>query len=97
VTAAVFPNSLGGFRDANNTQRSFRKAHASTGYGWVTSRVFRRTAITILDEQQLTAREVTGHVGHSRPSITLDRYMDLRSRGRSAADALDAAMGSQDP
>ena len=88
----VFPNTLGGFRDPNNTQRSFRKARTAAGYDWVTSHSMRRTAITLLDEQQLSAREIAGHVGHSRPSITMDAYMDLRSRGRSAAEALDAAM-----
>jgi integrase len=88
----VFPNTLGGWRDPNNTQRSIRKARAAAGYTWVTSHTLRKTAITILDEQRLTAREIAGHVGHSRPSITMDAYMDLRARGRSAADALDAAM-----
>lgn len=92
LTSPVFPNTLGGWRDPNNTQRSFRKARAAVGYGWVTSHSFRRTAITILDEQHLSAREIAGHVGHSRPSVTLDTYMDLRARGRSAADALDSAM-----
>lgn len=92
MMAPVFPNTLGSWRDPNNVQRSFRKARAAAGYPWLTSHVLRKTAITMLDERQLTAREIAGHVGHSRPSITLDTYMDLRSRGRSAADALDSAM-----
>lgn len=94
--APVFPNTLGTWRDPNNTQRSIRKARAAAGFDWLTSHVFRKTAITVMDEQSLTAREIAGHVGHARPSITLDTYMDLRAQGRSAADALDAAMRSED-
>lgn len=96
VRAPVFDNSMGSFRDPNNTQRSIRKARETAGFGWFTTHVCRKTAITIMDEQQLTAREIAGHVGHSRPSITMDTYMDLRSRGRSAADALDSAMRAGD-
>lgn len=94
VRAPVFPNTLGSWRDPQNTQRSIRKARDAAGFGWFTTHVCRKTAITIMDEQQLTAREIAGHVGHARPSITMDVYMDLRSRGRSTADALDSAMRS---
>lgn len=92
LAAPVFPNTMGNWRDPNNTQRSVRKARAAAGYPWLTTHVFRKTAVTIMDEQHLTAREIAGHVGHARPSITMDTYMDLRAKGRSAADALDAAV-----
>lgn len=97
LRAPVFTNSLGGWRDPNNTQRSVRKARRAAGYEWLTTHVFRKTAVTIMDEQKLSARQIAGHVGHSRPSITLDTYMDKRAEGRSAADALDAAIRGSDP
>jgi integrase len=92
--AMVFPNTLGGWRDPHNTGGRLREAFARAGYGWVTSHVFRKTAITVLDHAGLSARAIAGHSGHARPSITQDVYMDKRADGRQAADALDDAMGS---
>ncbi|WP_246633495.1 site-specific integrase [Pseudonocardia nigra] len=92
--AMIFPNTQGGWRDPHNTGGRLREAFARAGYGWVTSHVFRKTAITVLDHAGLTARAIAGHSGHARPSITQDVYMDKRAEGRQAADALDDAMGS---
>lgn len=61
---------------------------------WVTSHVFRKTAATVLDQAGLSARAIAGHIGHARPSITQDVYMDKRAAGREAAQALDDAWGS---
>jgi integrase len=98
----VFPNSRGhalgrgSWRDPHNTGHRLRTALDRAGYGWVTSHVFRKTAATILDQAGLSARAIAGHIGHARPSITQDVYMDKRSAGREAADAFDAALGSTD-
>ncbi|WP_433287756.1 site-specific integrase [Pseudonocardia sp. CA-142604] len=93
----LFPNTQEGWRDPHNTGARLRDAVRRAGYGWVTTHVFRKTAITVLDHAGLTARAIAGHSGHSRPSITQDVYMDRRADGRQAADALDAAMGSMRP
>ncbi|MBP2474022.1 integrase [Crossiella equi] len=90
----LFPNTLGGWRDPHNTGARLREALRRAGFTWVTSHVFRKTAITILDEAGLTGREISGHAGHARVSTTTDIYMDRRAQGRGAADALDSAMGS---
>ncbi|WP_245761770.1 site-specific integrase [Saccharopolyspora shandongensis] len=45
----VFPESLGGLRDPSNTRRDLRNARGTTGFAWVTSHAFRKTAATILD------------------------------------------------
>lgn len=96
----VFPNTRGhalgrgSWRDPHNTGGRLRTALDAAGFEWVTSHVFRKTAVTILDQAGLTARAIAGHVGHARPSITQDVYMDKRAAGREAADALDDALGS---
>lgn len=88
----VFPNALGGWRDRNNTGRSLRKfRNANPEYAWVTTHVFRKTAITIMDQRGLSARSIAGYVGHARPSITMDVYMDKRPEDRRVSEALDAA------
>ncbi|GLZ51501.1 hypothetical protein Acsp07_11180 [Actinomycetospora sp. NBRC 106378] len=99
-TSMVFANSRGhdlgrgSWRDPQNTGARLREALDAAGYEWVTSHVFRKTAATILDQAGLSARAIAGHIGHARPSITQDVYMDKRAAGREAADAFDAALGS---
>jgi integrase len=95
--ALLFPNTEGGWRDPHNTGARLRDAVRRAGFPWVTSHVFRKTAITVLDQAGLSARAIAGHSGHSRPSITQDVYMDRRADGRQAADALDTAMGFMRP
>jgi integrase len=95
--ALLFPNTEGGWRDPHNTGARLRDAVRRAGFPWVTSHVFRKTAITVLDQAGLSARAIAGHSGYSRPSITQDVYMDRRVDGRQAADALDTAMGFMRP
>lgn len=94
IDSPVFPNIYGGWRDRNNVGRSLRKFRMAAGYGWVTTHVFRKTAITIMDQQGLTARTIAGYVGHARPSITQDTYMDKRIEDRRVSDAMDRAYRS---
>jgi len=69
------------WRDPNNTARSIRKfTRACPEFAWFTSHVCRHTAATILDEQGLTAREISGYLGHARPSFTQDKYMDRKQQ-----------------
>jgi integrase len=97
----VFPNSRGhahgrgSWRDPQNTGARLRDALDRASYEWATSHVFRKTAATVLDQAGLSARAIAGHIGHARPSITQDVYMDKRAAGREAADALDKAWGSE--
>lgn len=87
----VFPNATGHWKDRNNVGRSLRKfGKRNPEYAWVTTHVFRKTAITVMDQQGLSPRSIAGYVGHSRPSITMDSYMDKRPEDRRAAEALDA-------
>lgn len=87
----------GAWRDPNNTDRSIRKFREAAGYVWFTSHVCRRTAATILDEQGLTPREISGYIGHARPSFTQDNYMDPKQQSRAAGKGLDAAMRPRRP
>lgn len=81
-----------GWRDPNNTSRSVRKFRDAAGYPWFTSHVCRHTAITICDQENLTPREISGYVGHARPSFTQDRYMDRRQMSGAVPRALDTGM-----
>lgn len=89
----LFPDSLGGFRDPNNTLKAFRKARAKDeALGWVKSHNLRKTTATILDEAGLSARVVADQLGHSRPSMTQDVYLGRRVKAPEAAAALERAL-----
>ena len=45
----------------------------------MTTHSFRKTVATLIDEEGLSARIGADHLGHSKVSMTQDRYM---SRGR---------------
>ncbi|MEU6155224.1 site-specific integrase [Actinosynnema sp. NPDC047251] len=89
----VFPDALGGLRDPSNTRRDLRDARGSDEFVWVTSHVFRKTAATILDEANLTARLIADQLGHSRPSMTQDVYLGRKAVDRRTAEALECAFG----
>jgi integrase len=87
----VFPDSEGGWRDPSNTSRDLRNARGSEEFAWVTSHVFRKTAATELDRAGLSARQIADQLGHSKMSMTQDRYLGRRALDQAAADALDRA------
>jgi integrase len=88
----VFPDTIGGLRDPSNTRRSLRDARGSSGFAWVTSHTFRKTSATVLDEAGLTARMIADQLGHSRPSMTQDRYMGRGTVSPANAAALESIL-----
>jgi len=56
---------------------------------WVTSRSFRKTAATILDEVGLSARVAADQLGHSQVSMTQDVCFGRKIVDPRAAAALD--------
>ena len=73
---AVFPDSKGGWRDPSNTLRVLRQERAGIeGLDWVHTHAFRKTALTHLDKQKLSARQVPDVAGHADPAMTQKIYM----------------------
>lgn len=87
----VFPSASYTWWDPANAQDALRKARARTGFDWVTSHVFRKTAATVLDDAGLSARQIADQLGHARPSLTQDVYMGRGTLNPAAATALDEA------
>lgn len=90
----VFGNAFNGWRNPSNTGRSIRLFREKAGYDWFSAHTWRRTAITICDEQGITARETSGYVGHSNIAQT-QGYMDRRAQSGAIPAALDAAARPQ--
>ncbi len=59
-------------RDPSNTSGDLRKALDRAGFPWVTSHIFRKIVATRLDDARLSARQIAGYLGHSRPGLTQD-------------------------
>lgn len=85
----VLPDTVGGWRDPSNTLRVLREARDAAGFGWVTSHVFRKTTLTLLDKAGLSPRELADIAGHSDPSMTMDVYMGRGGVNEAAAAALE--------
>lgn len=90
----VFPDSLGGWRWPNNMGKIFREERGQPGFEWVTSHVFRKTTLTILDDAKLTPRQIADVAGHSDPSMTQRVYMARGVASEEAAGALEGMFSS---
>ncbi|MGV0717172.1 site-specific integrase [Mycolicibacterium sp. XJ662] len=85
----IFPSTAGTLRDPNNFGKEWRTAREELGVPEVTTHSFRKTVATLIDDEGLSARIGADHLGHSKVSMTQDRYM---TRGRvhtQVADLLD--------
>jgi integrase len=91
--AMIFPSTAGTLRDPNKFGKEWRTARAELGVPEVTTHSFRKTVATLIDDEGMSARIGADHLGHSRISMTQDRYM---TRGRihtQVADLLDRSVG----
>jgi integrase len=89
----LFPDSIGGWRDPSNTSRDLREARGSDEFAWVTSHVFRKTCATMLDESELSAREIADQLGHEKVSMTQNNYLGRQLTSRHTAEALQVTVG----
>nr|WP_231608919.1 site-specific integrase [Mycobacterium shottsii] len=75
----VFPSTAGTWRDPDNFRARWREVREALGVPDATSHSFRKTVATLIDDAGLSARIGADHLGHTRISMTQDRYM---ARGR---------------
>lgn len=87
----IFPSATGGWRDRNNVGKAFRTVRdTAPEFGWVKPHTYRKTVATLLDTGGATAREIADQLGHSRVSMTQDRYLGRRAIGQGNAALLNA-------
>jgi integrase len=85
-----------GSSDPNNFGKEWRKAREELDVPEVTTHSFRKTLATLIDDEGFSARIGADHLGHSKVSMTQDRYM---TRGRvhtQVADLLDRTVRIDD-
>ena len=91
----IFPSTAGTWRDPNNFGKEWRTVREALGVPEVTTHSFRKTVATLIDDEGLSARIGADHLGHSKVSMTQDRYM---TRGRvhaEVANLLDRAINDE--
>jgi integrase len=91
----VFPSTAGTYRDPDNFRARWIEVRNDLGVPSVTTHSFRKTAATLIDDEGLSARIGADHLGHSRISMTQDKYM---ARGRvhtAVADMLDRTINDE--
>ncbi len=93
----IFTAPGGGLRDPSNTQADLRVVFTATGYGWVTSHIYRKTVATLMDEGGLSARQAADQLGHAKVSMTQDNYFGRKVARTGAASLLEVFGGAQSP
>jgi integrase len=85
----VTTSTAGTLRDPNNFGKEWRNAREELGVPEVTTHSFRKTVATLIDDGGLSARIGADHLGHSKVSMTQDRYMTRGKVHTQVADLLD--------
>jgi integrase len=91
----TFPSAAGTWRDPDNFRSRWREVRVALGVPDATRHSFRKTVATLIDDAGLSARIGADHLGHTRISMTQDRYM---ARGRihtAVADMLDRTINDE--
>jgi integrase len=93
--AMVFPSASGTWRDPDNFRARWRAVRDALGVPDATSHSFRKSIATLIDDEGLSARIGADHLGHTRISMTQDKYMARGRMHTSVADMLDRAISDE--
>jgi integrase len=90
---AVFPDSLGNWRDPSNVRRVWREVRDELELEGFVSHTLRKTVASFLDDADVSTRKISDQVGHSKISMTQDRYLGRRLTDRQTAEVLEGLFG----
>lgn len=88
----IFPSTVGSYRDPDNFNKQWRKVRSELNVPDVTSHSFRKSLATLIDDEGMSARIGADQLGHSKVSMTQDRYMRRGKIHREVADLLDRSI-----
>lgn len=93
----VFPDSLGNWRDPANVRRIWREVQAESEHEGFVSHTLRKTVATFLDDADVSARKISDQLGHSKVSMTQDRYLGRKLTDRHTAEVLEGLFATESP
>jgi integrase len=82
----VFPSAAAGWRDPDNFRARWAEVRDDLGVPGSTTHSFRKSVATLIDDEGLSARIGADHLGHTRISMTQDKYF---ARGRTHTAVAD--------
>jgi integrase len=91
----IFPSTTGGWRDGDNFRARWAEVRDDLEVPGVTTHSFRKSVATLIDDEGLSARIGADHLGHTRISMTQDKYMVRGRVHTSVADMLDRAINDE--
>lgn len=91
----IFPSTAGTCRDPDNFDKQWRRVRGGLGVPDVTSHSFRKSVATLIDDAGLSARIGADQLGHSKVSMTQDRYMRRGKVHTEVAVLLDRAVSDE--
>lgn len=91
----VFPDSLGGWRDPSNVRRVWREVRSGLDLDGLVTHHLRKTVASFLDDAEVPTRKIADQLGHSKVSMTQDRYLGRRLTDRQTADVLERLLGPE--
>jgi integrase len=86
---AVFPDSLGGWRDPSNVRRVWREVRETLELEGLVTHTLRKTVASFLDDADVSTRRISDQLGHAKVSMTQDRYLGRRLTDRQTAEVLE--------
>jgi integrase len=90
---AVFPDSLGNWRDPSNVRRVWREVRDELELEGFVSHTLRKTVASFLDDAGVSTRKISDQPGHAKVSMTQDRYLGRRLTDRWTAEVLEGLFG----
>ena len=94
---AVFPDSLSSWRDPSNVCRVWREVRTQVAMDGLVSHTLRKTVASFLDDGDVSIRKISDQLGHSRVSMTQDRYLGRKLTDRQTAEVLEKLLGYDEP
>ncbi|MBW0102536.1 tyrosine-type recombinase/integrase [Pseudonocardia sp. KRD291] len=91
---AVFPISLGGWRDPSIVRRVWRQVRDDAEIDGLVSHMLRKTVASFLDDSNVAVRKISDQLGHSKISMTQGRYLSRRLTDRQTAEVLEDMFGA---
>lgn len=92
---AVFPDSLGGWRDPSNVRRVWRHVRDDAEMKGLVSHTLRKTVASFLDDADVSARKISDQLGHAKVSMTQDRYLGRKITDRETVDVLEGIVPAE--
>ena len=87
---------LGGWRDPSNVRRVWRQVRDELAMDGLVTHTLRKTVASFLDDAQVSTRKISDQLGHSRVSMTQDRYLGRRPTDRQTAEVLESMLGPEE-